>query len=60
MNGAARRERGHVRRRNDRVVDGLALRHVFEILLFEPERRILVQREIDRLAVVLLHQLLEF
>ncbi len=46
-------------RRHDGVVDRLALRHVLEILLLETEGGILVQREIDRLAVVFLGQLLE-
>ena len=59
MNGAALREGRHVRRRHDRVVDRLALRHVLEILLLEAERGVLVQHEVDRLAVVFLHQLLE-
>ena len=49
----------HVRRRHDRVVDRLALRHVLEILLLEPERGVAVQDEVDRLAVVFLDQLLE-
>ena len=49
----------HVGRRDDAVIDRLALRHVFEILLLETERRVLVQREIDRLAVIFLHQLFE-
>ena len=60
MNGAALREGRHVRGRDDAVVDRFALRHIFEILLLEPERRVAVQHEVDRLAVVLLHQLLEF
>src|SRR5262245_10434234 len=47
----------HVCRGDDAVVDGLALRHVFEILLFKTQRRVLVQHEADGLAVVLLHQL---
>ena len=49
----------HVRRRDDAVVDRLALRHVLEILLLEAERGVLVQVEVDRLAVILLGQLLE-
>ena len=49
----------HVRRRDDAVVDRLALRHVLEILLLEAERGVLVQDEVDRLAVILLDQLLE-
>ena len=49
----------HVGRRDDAVIDRLALRHVLEILLLETERRVLVQREIDRLAVIFLHQLFE-
>ena len=52
-------EGGHVRRRYDAVVHGLALRHVLEILLLEPQRGILVQGEVDGLAVIFLHQLLE-
>jgi hypothetical protein len=53
------RERRHVRRRNDRVVDRLALVHVGEVVLLQAELAVLVQHEVDRLAVVLLHQLLE-
>jgi hypothetical protein len=49
----------HVRRRHDAVIDRLALRHVLEILLLQPERRVAVQHEVDRLAVVLLDQLFE-
>ena len=52
-------EGGHVRRRDDGVVHRPALRHVLEILLFQAEAAVLVQHEIDRLAVVLLDQLLE-
>ena len=59
MKGAALEGR-HVCRRHDRVIDRLALRHVLEILLFEAERRVAVQDEVDRLAVILLDQLLEF
>jgi hypothetical protein len=57
--GSCARERRHVRRRDDAVVDRAALRHVLEVLLLETERGVLVQHEIDRLAVVLLDQLLE-
>jgi hypothetical protein len=49
----------HVGRRDDGVVDRLALRHVLEILLLEAERRVTVQDEVDRLAVIFLHQLFE-
>ena len=42
-----------MRRRHDRVVDRLALRHVLEILLLQAELAVLVQHEVDRLAVVL-------
>ena len=57
--GRGLRERRHVRRRDDGVVDGFALGHVLEVLLLEAEGRVLVQREVDRLAVVFLDQLLE-
>ena len=49
----------HVGRRDNAVIDRLALRHVLEILLFEAERRVAVQREVDRLAVIFLHQFFE-
>ncbi|MHC2773923.1 hypothetical protein ACVIM7_003414 [Bradyrhizobium liaoningense] len=49
----------HVSRRDDAVIDSLALRHVLEILLLEAERGVFVQGEVDRLAVVFLHQFLE-
>src|SRR5262245_32807177 len=48
-----------MRGRDDAVVHGLALRHVLEILLLQPQRGILVQSEVDGLAVIFLHQLLE-
>ena len=53
-------ERRHVRRRHDRVVDRDALVHVREVVLLEAELAVLVQDEVDRLAVVLDGQLLEF
>ena len=53
------RERRHVGRRNDAVVDRDALVHVREVVLFEAQLAVLVQHEIDRLAVILFHQLLE-
>ena len=54
------RERRHVRRRDDAVVDRDALVHVGEIVLLQAQLTILVQHEVDRLAVVLLDQFLEF
>ena len=53
------REGRHVRWGDDAVVDGFALRHVLEILLLQSERGVLVQHEINRLAVVFLDQFLE-
>src|SRR5438552_1247426 len=53
------REGGHMRRRHDPVVHALALVHVGEVVLLQPELAVLVEHESDRLAVVLLHQLLE-
>ena len=53
------RERRHVRWRDDAVVHRLALGHVLEILLLETQRGVLVQVEVDRLAVILLGELLE-
>jgi hypothetical protein len=49
----------HVGRRDDAVVDRLALRHVLEVLLLQAEFAVAVQDEVDRLAVVLLDQFLE-
>ena len=59
MNGAALRERRHVRRRHDPVVDRDALVHEREVVLLEAELAVLVQDEVDRLAVVLDDELLE-
>src|SRR5206468_6340846 len=44
---------------NDTVVDRDALVHEGEVVFFETELAVLVQNEIDRLAVVLFHQLFE-
>ena len=52
-------ERRHVRWRHDAVVDRDALAHVGEIILLQPQLAVAVEHEIDRLAVVLLDQLLE-
>jgi hypothetical protein len=57
--GAGLRERRHVGRRDDRVVDRDALVHVGEVVLLEAELAVAVEHEVDRLAVVLLDQLLE-
>src|SRR4029078_3913906 len=46
------RERRHVRGRHDAVVDGDALVHEREIVLLEAQLAVLVQHEVDRLAVV--------
>ena len=48
-----------MRRRDDPVIDCPSLRHVLEILLLQAELAVLVQHELDRLAVILLHQILE-
>src|SRR5207302_2503456 len=53
------REGGHVRGRHDPVVHALALVHVGEVVLLQPELAVLVKHEVDRLSVILLHQLLE-
>jgi hypothetical protein len=49
-----------VRGRHDGVIDRDALVHEGEVVLLETELAVLVQHEVDRLAVVLLDQLLEF
>ena len=53
------REGRHVRRRDDRVVDRGALRHVLEILLLEAELAVQMHDELDVAVVIFLHQLLE-
>jgi hypothetical protein len=53
------RERRHVRRRHNAVIDRDALVHVREVVLLEAELAVLVQHEVDGLAVVLDHELLE-
>jgi len=53
------RERGHVRRRDDRVVHALALVQVDEVVLLESQLAVAVEYEIDRLAIVLFGQLFE-
>src|SRR4029434_7833327 len=45
---------------HDAVIDRLALIHVGEIVLLQAELAVSVQHEVDRLAVILLDQLLEF
>ena len=49
-----------MRRRDDAVVDRDALVHIRKVVFFQAQLAVLVQHEIDRLAIVLLHQLLEF
>src|SRR5437016_2809209 len=46
-------------RADDAVIDRDALVHVREVVLLEAELRVAVKHERDRLAVILLHQLLE-
>ena len=53
------RECRHVRRRDDSVIDRDSLVHVGEIVFLEAEFAVLVQNEVDRLAVVLDDELLE-
>ena len=59
MNGRGLREGRHVRGRDDAVVDRDALVHVGEVVLLQPQLAVAVEHEVDRLAVVLLDQLLE-
>jgi hypothetical protein len=49
----------HMRGADDGVIHRAAGRHVFEELLFQPQRAVFVHDEVDRPVVVLLHQFLE-
>ena len=48
-----------MRWRDDAIVDRDALAHVSEIILLQPQLAVAVENEVDRLAIVLLDQILE-